>query len=97
MLRRDFLRRLTTTAAGLLVADDALELLSHRKVWAGHDFGYDPRMTASYHVAMYRAELERNWPNEPVRHYKRIAVDNYASFSVAELQSHWRKLRALNA
>lgn len=37
MIRRDFLRRLTVTAAGLLVADDALELLLDppRKVWPG--------------------------------------------------------------
>ena len=36
MLRRDFLRRLAMTAAGLLVADDALELLTEpRRFWPG--------------------------------------------------------------
>lgn len=37
MNRADFLRRLTTTAAGLLIAPDALELLAEprRKVWPG--------------------------------------------------------------
>lgn len=41
MIRRDFMRRLTATAAGLLVADDALELLlePRRKLWPGADFG----------------------------------------------------------
>lgn len=41
MIRRDFLRRLTATAVGLLVADDALELLlePRRKLWAGADLG----------------------------------------------------------
>lgn len=39
--RRSFLRSLTTTAAGLLVAEDALALLvePRRKLWAGHTFG----------------------------------------------------------
>lgn len=39
MIRRDFLRRLGLTAAGLLVADDALELLAEpRRFWPGADF-----------------------------------------------------------
>lgn len=35
MLRRDFLKRLTVTAAGLLVADDVLAMIAEprRKVW----------------------------------------------------------------
>ena len=42
--RRDFLKRLTLTAAGLYVADDAISLLTEprRKYWSGHDFGYSP-------------------------------------------------------
>jgi hypothetical protein len=55
MLRRDFLRRLTATAAGLLVADDAMELLAHRKVWAGHSFGYE-----GVRVGVVKNPLE--WP-----------------------------------
>lgn len=40
MLRRDFLKRLTATAAGLLVADDVLELLLEpRRLYPGADFG----------------------------------------------------------
>lgn len=38
MRRQDFLKRLVMSAAGLFVADDAIELLTHRKVWAGHSF-----------------------------------------------------------
>jgi hypothetical protein len=40
MLRRDFLSRLARTAAGLLVAEDAAELLLEpsRKLWPGHSF-----------------------------------------------------------
>ena len=48
MIRRDFLRRLTATAAGLLVADDALEMLlePRRKLWPGADFtGHASPMT----------------------------------------------------
>jgi len=43
MIRRDFLRSLVTTAAGLLIAEDALELLlePRRKLWAGHTFTLD--------------------------------------------------------
>lgn len=53
--RRDFLKRLTLTAAGLLVADDVLAMLVEppRKLWPGADFSrhvpdgyrlmYDPR------------------------------------------------------
>lgn len=45
MIRRDFLKRLTMTAAGVLVANDALALLTEprRKYWAGADFGDDSR------------------------------------------------------
>lgn len=44
MLRRDFLKRLTATAAGLLVADDVLELIAEpRRLWPGADFG-NPRL-----------------------------------------------------
>ncbi len=40
MIRRDFLKRLTMTAAGLLVADDALAMIAEpRRFWPGADFG----------------------------------------------------------
>jgi hypothetical protein len=45
VIRRSFLRQLVATAAGLLVADDALELLTEprRRLWPGADFAPGPR------------------------------------------------------
>jgi hypothetical protein len=59
MIRRHFLRHLTATAAGLLVADDALELLTEprRRYWPGADFGASARVITfeEFHRQVIRA------------------------------------------
>jgi hypothetical protein len=58
VIRRSFLRQLVATAAGLLVADDALELLTEprRRLWPGADFAPAP---APLTVLDMDAELRR--------------------------------------
>lgn len=49
MRRSDFLRSLTLSAAGLLIAPDALELIvgPRRRYWPGADFGMPIRLVPS--------------------------------------------------
>lgn len=53
MYRRDFVRNLAASAAGILVLPDALELLvePRRKLWPGHNFA----TTATQQVEAYDA------------------------------------------
>ena len=62
--RRDFLRRLTLTAAGLLVAEDALELLAEpRRYWPGATFAQGPGSV----LVHYGDEVIAYWPMDENR------------------------------
>lgn len=71
-LRRDFLKRLAIGVGGLLVADDALELITEprRKIWPGHSFsafsapavqqGYAFEVRDSSHALVWSGRFQTN-------------------------------------